>query len=232
MDIARAAQSLPEVIIANWPGGLGVRLRNAYWSRRLGAMGKGCSIGIGVCIPAPEFVFLGDSVWIDNYVQLLAGPSSPLPNTRKVPNPQFFGNDGDLHIGSNTHIAPFCILQAHAGLSIGKDSGVGAHSSLYSLSNHYKAPGAAIEFDGDYEHVIKYSPLVPGDQQAHVSSPVVMADASGVAVGCVVLPGSTIGRYSWVVSGSVVRGSIPSGVIAGGNLAVVRKQRFGTAIEQ
>ena len=79
---------------------------------------------------------------------------------------------------------------------------------------------------------IKYSPLVPPEQQAYIESPIVMEDASGVAVGSVVLPGSIIGSYSWVGSGSVVRGRIPRGVIAGGSPAAVLKQRFGAPIAQ
>jgi acetyltransferase-like isoleucine patch superfamily enzyme len=229
--IARAARSLPEHAILHWPGAVGRRLRAAYWRRRLGAMGENVVIDVGVQIPTPEHVFLGDNVWIDCYTILLAGPSSARPNTRVLPNPAFKGQPGQLIIGSNTHVAPFCVLQAHAGLYVGKDSGIGAHSSLYSVSNHYRAPGQPEGFDGVYEHVIKYSPLVPEDQQAYISSPIVMEDASGVAVGSIVLPGSIIGSYSWVGSGSVVRGRIPRGVIAGGNPATVLKQRFGAPIE-
>jgi acetyltransferase-like isoleucine patch superfamily enzyme len=229
--IGRAALSLPEHAIIHWPGGVGRRLRAAYWKRRLRAMGEGCVIDVGVQIPSPEWVSLGDHVWIDCYVILLAGPSVDLPNARTLPNPAFQGRPGELIIGSNTHVAPFCVLQAHAGMYIGKDSGIGAHSSLYSVSNHYRAPGQPEGFDGEYDHVIKYSPLVPPEQRAYIQSPIVMEDASGVAVSSVVLPGSIIGRYSWVGSGSVVRGRIPPGVIAGGNPATVLKQRFGAPID-
>jgi len=194
-------------------------------------MGSGCVIDVGVLIPTPEAVFLGENVWIDAYVILLAGSIEPRPNTRVLPNSAYRGAPGELHIGSNTHVAPFCLLQGHGGMHIGKDSGIGSHSSLYSVSNHYRGPNLPDEFDGEYDHVIKYSPLVPPEQQAYISSPVVMEDASGVAVGSVVLPGATIGQYSWIGAGSVVRGKIPAGVIAGGNPAATLKQRFGRAIE-
>lgn len=231
-SIARAALALPEYAIVHWPGSVGRRLRAAYWKRRLGAMGEGCIIEVGVQIPAPEHVFLGDRVWIDCYSILLAGPFFTRSNTRFVSNPAYEGKIGQLTIGSNTHVAPFCVLQAHAGLYVGKDSGIGAHSSLYSVSNHYRAPGGADAFEGTYESVIKYSPLVPEEQQAYVASPIVMEDASGVAVGSLLLPGATVGRYTWVAPGSVVRGRMPRGVIAGGNPAAVVKQRFGEPIPQ
>ncbi len=159
---------------------------------------------------------------------LLAGPTPEGPNKWNLPNPAYRGRVGELHVGSNTHIAPFCVLNGHAGLTIGKDSGVGSHSSFYSVSSHYRAPGQPDEpFDGEYDHVIKYSPLVPPDQQGYIASPIVMEDATGVAVGSVVLAGSVIRRFSWIVSGSVVRGEVPPGVIAGGRPATVLKQRFG-----
>jgi acetyltransferase-like isoleucine patch superfamily enzyme len=225
--ISRAARSLPEWAITHWPGGVGRRLREAYWRARLGAMGEGCIIVVGVVIGGAEHIFLGDNVWIDAYTVLLAGPSHDRPNLTTKPNPAYRFGAGEMHIGSNTHIAPFCVLQAHGGLSIGKDSGVGAHSSFYSLSNHYRAPGRPERFDGHYDRVIKYSPLVPPEQQAYISSPIVMEDASGVGVGSVVLPGSIVRRYSWVGVGSVVRGEVPPGVIAGGNPLKILKQRFG-----
>ena len=229
-SIAHDALSLPEYVISSWPGRVGRRLRAAYWKRRLGAMGAGCVIDVGVIIPRPEYVFLGDNVWIDSYVILQAGPTTEGPNTWTLPNPAYRGRVGELHVGSNTHIAPYCVLQGHAGLSIGKDSGVGSHSSFYTVSSHYRAPGQPESFDGEYDHVIKYSPLVPPDQQGYIASPIVMEDASGVAVGSVVLAGSVIGTYSWVVAGSLVRGHVPPGVIAGGNPATVLKQRFGAPI--
>lgn len=230
-QIARAARSLPEWVITCWPGGVGRRLREAYWRRRLGGMGRGCVIDVGVVIGGAEHVFLGDNVWIDSYVVLLAGPPSDRPNLVFKDNPAYRHGAGELHIGSNTHVAPFCVLQAHGGLSIGKDSGVGAHSMFYSLSNHYRAPGHPERFDGDYDHVIKYSPLVPPDQQAYVASPIVMEDATGVGVGSVVLAGSIVRRYSWVGVSSVLRGEVPAGVIAGGNPLKILKQRFGEPID-
>jgi acetyltransferase-like isoleucine patch superfamily enzyme len=227
----RAALSLPEWAIIHWPGGVGRRLRAAYWKRRLGAMGDGCVIDVGVVIGRPEYVFLGDNVWIDCYTILLAGPTGHATNTEVKPNPAYRGREGELHVGSNTHIAPFCVLQGHAGLWIGRDSGVGAHSAMYSISNHYRAPGMEEAFDGEYDHVIKYSPLVPPEQQAYIASPIVMEDASGLGVGSVALPGTTIGSYSWVGAGSVARGTIPRGVIAGGNPLKVLKQRFGKPLD-
>ena len=225
--VATAALSLPERVVAFWPGPVGNRLRRAFWKRRLGAMGDGCQFGVGVVIGSPDKVFLGDRVWIDNYVHLLAGAPAAGRSMRVKPNPSFRNEVGEIHVGSNTHIAPFCVIQGHGGISIGRDTGVAAHSMLYSLSHHHRAPGVGEEFDGDYAHAMKFSPMSLETEQAFVASPVVMEDATALGLGSIMLPGSTLGRYSWIGVHSVVREPVPPGVIASGDPLQILKQRFG-----
>lgn len=227
--IERAARTLPELVISHWPGPVGRKLREAYWRTRLGRMGRACAIDVGVVFQAPENVFLGDNVWLDSYVQILAGAPSPRPNIRIKPNPAFKGNPGEIHVGSNVHIAPFCVIQGHGGVAIGSDSGVSAHSTIYSLSHHYRGQPEHDRWDGDYAAVIKFSPSVPPEQQVLIQSPVVMEDATGVGLHSALLPGATIRRFSWVGVGSVVMGEVPSGVIAGGNPLRIIKARFGSS---
>jgi acetyltransferase-like isoleucine patch superfamily enzyme len=226
--VRSAAQTVPEWAVMYWPGPVGRRLRRAYWGKRLGAMGSGCVIDVGVVIQSPEHVFLGDNVWVDNYVQLIAGVPPRHPRITVKENPAYRGRPGELHIGSNTHIAPFCVLQGRGGLSIGSDSGVAAHAMLYSLSNHYR-DGKDAGSGEDYDQVIKFSPMVPLEKQALISAPVVTENATAVGLGAILLPGSIVRQYSWVGSGAVVMGEIPGGVIAGGNPARVLKSRFGGA---
>jgi acetyltransferase-like isoleucine patch superfamily enzyme len=224
----RAVRSIPEREIFFWPGSVGRSLRKAYWRERLGSMGSGCAIDVGVIIEAPEHVFLGDNVWLDNYVQIIAGPPAPRENLTERPNPRYRGKPGEIHLAGGNHVAPFCVLQGHGGLWLGRDVGVAAHSAIYSLSNHYRAHEEDDYFDGDYDKLIKFSPLVPPSQQALVSSPVVFEDGAALGLSCSVLPGATVGRYSWIGAGSVVHGAVPEGVIAGGNPLRVLKQRFKT----
>jgi acetyltransferase-like isoleucine patch superfamily enzyme len=48
-------------------------IRTAYWKRRLGGMGKGCSLRRGIIIHNPEKVVLGDDVSIGEYVHIYGG---------------------------------------------------------------------------------------------------------------------------------------------------------------
>ena len=225
-----AALTLPELVVTFWPGSVGRRLREAYWRPRLGHMGQNCIIDVGVTLQSPKYIYLGDHVWLDSYVQLIAGPPAPMRNVHVRPNPAYRGAAGEIHIANDVHIAPFCIVQGHGGVSIGHASSIAARSSIYSLSNHYRR-GPSDVWDGTYDNVVKFSPLVPEDQQAYVQSPVVLEDAAGVGLHSALLPGATIGKFSWVGVGSVVTGVVPGGVIAGGNPLRIIKQRFDSSRE-
>lgn len=228
----RAARSLPEREIFFWPGSVGRVLRKLYWKQRLGGMGEGCVIDIGVIIESPEHVFLGDSVWLDKHVQIIAGPTRPRANLKEKPNPRYRGRPGEVHLVGGNHVAPFCVLQGHGGIWLGRDVGVASHSAIYSLSNHYRAGPEHDRWNGDYDALIKFSPFAPPEQQALISAPVVFEDGAGLALNCAVLPGSIVGRCSWIGAGSVVHGVVPPGVIAGGNPLRVIKQRFAEPIPE
>ena len=228
-SLQRAAYSLPESVISHWPGTVGRRLRALYWGRRLGAMGARCSIDVGVIISCPERVFIGDDVWIDNYVTLSAGPPNrEQRSTRTVPNEAYQGQAGDIHIGSRTHIAPYALVQGHGGVSIGDDVTVGAHLALYSYSHHYReGEGEPLPNPDDYHSVPKYSGLSPMNEQSMLLGPVTLANASAVLANSVVLPGAMVCRYAIVGAASLVQGRVPPGVIASGNPLQIRKHRFG-----
>src|SRR5580658_1270468 len=70
-------QSLIEDIIRGLSGPLGVRARRAYYRRRLFACGARLVIEPGVHLIAPEWISLGDDVWIDRFAVMIAGPPAP-----------------------------------------------------------------------------------------------------------------------------------------------------------
>lgn len=229
-SFARAALSVPEWAIISWPGAVGRRLRAAYWKQRLGGMGERCAIDVGVVIQSPENVFLGDDVWLDSYCVLVAGlPGENVTRRRILPNPWFRGERGQIHIGNRCHIAPNAVVQGHGGVSIGTDVNLGAHSMIYSQSHHYRAD----DYEGDpddYASVPKYVGS-PTQAQCMLEGPVELREGCAVLGGSIVLPGSTVGRFSVVGPGSLVRGRVAPGVIAQGNPLVIAKQRFGRPIE-
>jgi len=229
--IARAAMSIPERAIISWPGGVGRRLRAAYWKQRLGGMGERCNIDVGVIIQSPENVFLGDDVWLDNYAVLIAGaPDVAGRKHRVLPNPAFRGVRGQIRISDRCHIGPHAVIQGHGGVSVGTDVTVAAHAMLFSYSHHFWGEGMNPDPD-DYASVPKYSGSAPLDQQSMIEGAVEIGDASAVLAGAIVVAGSSVGRYSVIGAGSVVQGRVAPGVIAGGNPLRVIKQRFGRPIE-
>lgn len=224
--LQRAALSLPEWVVTSWPGPIGNRLRRAFWSTRLGSMGPNCNIEVGVRIQRPEYVHLGPNVWLDSYAQIIAGPVDLSEGVIHKPNPDFTGRPGEVYLKGFNHIAPFCLLQGHAGLSLGRDVGVAAHSTIYTVSNHYRSGPQDDEFDGIYEHPVKFSPFARGRERCVIAGPVVFHDGSGLGLRGVALPGANVGRFTWVGVGGVVVGSLPEGGIAAGNPAKIVKLRW------
>lgn len=68
-------------------------------------------------------------------------------------------------------------------------------------------------------------PNIPIIDQGHlISSPVVLKKGCWIGAKAIILPGVTVGENSVIGAGSVVTKSIPSGVVAVGNPAVVKRK--------
>lgn len=208
-------------VIVYMEGNLGVLLRRLYYRTCLGGMGKKVKIDPGVVFLNPQNIFLGDHVWIDRGVKLIAGlPSGERRMKRIVSGAN--ESPGMLRIGSHCHIAPDVIIQAHGGVRIGSELTIGAGSKIYSLSHHYRNPDDDTD-DTPYRFVGSVDP----DLQFLVSGSVVIEDGAAVAMNSIILPGSVLSAAAWITAGSVLRGSVPPGAIASGNPAKVVKFRPG-----
>lgn len=219
----RQAWALVEWVVGDLPDPIGSRLRYLYWSRRLGSLGKGVRFGIGVRIYEPEWVHIGDGCWIDDYVIMRAGPLS-LDGSfvyHKV-NAGYSHREGEIVIGERVHIAAFALLQGHGGLAIGSSLTVASGAKIFSLSHHYRD----LTGQGDPETIWKFGGLVAANEQALILSPTVIEDNAAVGLQAVVLPGSTIGRNSWLGAQSLLQGELPPDVVASGNPARIVRQRF------
>jgi acetyltransferase-like isoleucine patch superfamily enzyme len=208
-------------LIVPMPGAAGDRLRRAYYRRRLRHLGQNVRIDVGVQIVRPEHVSIGDHVWLDKYAVLLAGP--PRQDARRLVrrgNPDFAFDEGDLVIGPNTHVAPHTVINGHGGVQIDGFTGIAAGAKVYSLSHHHRNLD-----DPDDGHLYRFSPMAADEDQALLSAPVVIREGAAIALNCVVLPGSTVGRDTWVTVGSTVRGTIPDRCIASGTPATAVRSR-------
>ena len=158
---------------------------------------------MGVVMENPGNIFLGDNVWIDNYVILLTG--KPKKNGIKIyrkSNSEYSNGEGELHIGNNVHIAPFCVLQAHGGIAIGNNCGVAAGSKIYSYSNHYKNLNDPTD-KGEYY----FTPLANLENQAYILSPIVIKDNCAIGLNSVVLPGTIIPKGTWIGVNTTIQGT-------------------------
>ncbi len=201
------------MVIQFWPGPVGNKLRYWYWKGRLGSMGKSVIISEGVHIDSPENVFIGDRTWIDKNVILLAGAPNPEQRTTHFKaNSSFGGKVGEIHIGSECHIAPFVLVSGLGGIEIGNRSGIASGSKLYSFSHHYRNLS-----DVNDNQVYSFSPMVDNTNQAMISGPIVLGEDCAIGVNCIVMPGVEIGSKTWIKAGSTVMKNIPKESISDGH---------------
>ena len=119
-----------EDLIRGLSGPFGYRLRRAWYSRRLQRCGENLRIEPGVHIIGADHIGLGDNVWLDRGVVLIAG--KPRSSARIVKGGVA---DGLLKIGSDCHIGIGAVIQAHGGVCIGDCFTTSAGAKIYSFSN-------------------------------------------------------------------------------------------------
>ena len=200
------------MVIQFWPGPVGNKLRYWYWRSRLGGMGKSVIISEGVYIDSPQNVFIGDHTWIDKNVILLAGAPDPkLRTTHFKTNSEFTREVGEIHIGSECHIAPFVVISGLGGILIGDRSGIASGSKLYSFSHHYRN----LHNDDDCQPY-NFTPMVSDSKQAMISGPIVIGSDCALGVNCIMMPGVHFGTGSWLKAGSTAMRDIPEQSVSDG----------------
>jgi acetyltransferase-like isoleucine patch superfamily enzyme len=201
-SIGKVFDTIIVFCIRDIPGGAGRRIRYAFYKNKFGACGRHVKIDTGVIISNPQNVFLGNNVWLDNYVILLAGkPKEDGIIIHRKQNPDYIFEEGELHIGDNVHIAPFTVLQAHGGISIEEDCGIASGAKIYSLSNHYKN----LNDPADKREFV-FTPLAEPSKQAYLLSPVVIRTNCAVGLNSTILPGTTLPRGAWVGVNTYIQG--------------------------
>ncbi len=213
------AEDMKKTVITNISGNLGRKIRYWYWSKRFKRCGENVFIDEGVIIQNPQWISVGDNVWIDKYVILIAGKPDDKKSSKiftKKSNPYFSGVEGELIIGNYVHIAPHCTIQAHGGVYIGNNVGIASGSRVYSLSHHYKN---LTNPDDKYEY--KFTPMADFTEQSLISAPVVIDDNCAIGLNCVVLPGTTVQKGTWIGVSSYI-----SGVVKGNAVYVSQQAHF------
>lgn len=215
------AKTLIEWVIVDIPGPLGRRVRRLYWRTQMRHMGKNVQIDVGVRFLSPQHISIGNNVWIDNYVIIIAGPPTlgDGPFLRRDDEAPVV-EPGEIMIGDNVHIANFVIIQGHGGVKIGSNMTIASGSMIYSMSHHHSNL-----LDRSDERKYKFTSMVDRKDQSLLSAPVIIGDDCAVALNTILLPGTRIGAGSWIAATSVVSGKLPPNVLAAGNPAqIIRRE--------
>jgi acetyltransferase-like isoleucine patch superfamily enzyme len=201
-----------QMLVIYLPGPGGEVLRYRYYKRRLARLGRNVRIEVGVHFVSPSHIAIGDNCWIDKYVIVLAGP----PNrdgriVARCENPLFHGQEGTVVVGENCHLASHALINGHGGVSIGANSTVAAGAKIVSFSHHHENP-----LDEADPRLYSFGSRAPLDQQALISAAVVMERETALGTNAVMLPGTSIGAWTWVGAQSVVTKAIPANSLAWG----------------
>ncbi len=200
------------------PGRTGRKIRSLYYKKRFKRCGKNLMVDEGVIIENPQWISVGDNVWIDKYSILTAGPMSLEGLIYKErENKDFIYEEGEMVLGDNVHIAPFCILQSHKGISIGSNGGLSSGVKIYSITNISNKPG-------DRKAIVCTTAI--HKDSAYCSGAIVLGENVGVALHSILLSGVSIGKNSFIIPMSMVTTSFPENSYIGGSPAVKIRDRF------
>lgn len=208
------------LLVTHLPGPLGRGMRVRYWRRRLRHLGSGVRIDTDVYFQGPEWISIGDRVWIDKGVMLLAGPDRSARGRRVLGSGSSDVERGALHVGDRVHLGPYCVISAIGGVRIGDGCTLSSGVRLYSFSHHFRSDEAPSD------RRFHFGSMSDPTWQYMIEGPVVLGSNVGVALDAVLLPGVTIGECSFVTIGSVVNRDFGVNSLIAGNPASRVGPRF------
>jgi acetyltransferase-like isoleucine patch superfamily enzyme len=193
-------------------GPLGVRLRRIVYRFSLRECGKGLVIDTGVSLIEPGWISLGDNVWIDKNVVIIAGPAPRHGRVEVRSKCLGTPEPGRVTIGSGAHIGIGTVIQGHGGVMIANRFTTSPYCLIFSRSNDYRKCREGTRKITDEAVVYLQTPVCIGDNVwlgAHVS-----------------VFGHTIGSDTFVRPGSLVISDIAPNTVADGNPAIRVSDRF------
>lgn len=209
--LGKICLSFVENSLRPFSGSVAMRLRRIYYRRILASCGRDLRIGPGVIVQNANHVHIGDNVWIDRNVTIIAGPAGHVDKT-KVISVEPSAPQGQIHIGSNSHIGLNAVIQGHGGVRLGDAFTCSANCCIYSLSNdpsrcHDGTVGA------------------PQTEVYYVESPVVIGRNVWLGLGVAAI-GAKIGDDCFIRPGAVVVGAVEPNSVCEGFPATKTRDRF------
>ena len=116
-----------------------------------------------------------------------------------------------IDIDDHVWIGHFCLLDGIGGIKIGKGVNIASHTVIYSHSSQN-----AIRFLGD-----KFIEVPAHERPGYIIEKIVVGEYTFIGAGCILLPGTEIGKGCVVGAGSLVKGKIPDYSMLVGNPAKV-----------
>jgi len=135
-------------------------------------------------------------IWLQAKGRLVFGRRVSVFGNFTVVNPK------NIKIGSNCAINHDAFLLGRVGISIGDNVVLSARCMLLDAGLDSRA------FDGLQD-------------QVHVAAPITIENGVWIGAGAIILPGVTIGQYSIIGAGSLVRKDVPPRTIVAGNPAKI-----------
>jgi acetyltransferase-like isoleucine patch superfamily enzyme len=204
--------SLVGDVLRHISGSLGVYLRRAFYHRYLYECGKRVVIDTGVSLVGPEWISLGDDVWIDKNVVIIAGLAPADKRLENRSNVAPIPEAGRVKIGSKSHIGIGTVIQGHGGTTIAERFTSSPYCLIYSQSNDYKT--------------CRHGTIRRGDEDVSYIRHPVCIDRNVWLGAHVSVFGHTIGSDTFVRPGSLVISDIEPNTVADGNPARRIRSRF------
>ena len=114
---------------------------------------------------------------------------------------------GEINIGTNVFLGPYCVLYGHGNITIGNDCLIAMGCKIIAGNHTIAAPDALIRLQPD------------------IAKPIIIGNDVWLGADVKVLAGVTIGNGCIVGAGSVVTNDLPPYSIAVGSPAKVIKHR-------
>jgi acetyltransferase-like isoleucine patch superfamily enzyme len=200
-------------MIRNISGPLGIRLRRLYYRKRLRTAGKGLVIETGVFFQSPGDITVGDHVWIDKNCVLIAGRLPEKKKIKRVNAGAGSPKEGEILIGSNSHVGIGTIIQGHGGVKLDDNFTSSAGCKIYSFSNDYRQCR-----NGTTEAGNQYSP-------AYILGPIRIGRNVWLGLNVSILS-TDIGEDVFIMPNSVVSKPVQKNAVAQGSPAVRIHDRF------
>lgn len=134
-------------------------------------------------------------------------PTRSFRKHTRIGSTAILSNKKYIDLANNIWIGHYCLLDGIGGIQIGEGVHIASHSCIYTHSSQ-----DSIRILGE-----KYIEVPAAMRTGYILNPVNIGAYTFIGAGCIVLPGTKIGKGCVVGAGSLVKGVFPDYSIIVGN---------------